>query len=490
MPPAIKPGVIPLRPLTLTDILNGAFSYIRTNPKATLGLTTVVVVIAQLIGLVLQIGPLAAMGELGVLARRGGVDGRGSGLVCLRARQRDHHAAVVDRAQRHAHGHRGSGGVRRGHHDRRGVAAGPRATACPCSATSLLWLLAVAVPVVHRGVRRRHRCSVQRCRGVRPRHPARTRLDCAADLPVDGAQLRSAADRVGAPRRVPVDQAVRKAGQGRLLAGAGNPASGNPRRRSRRGSGVDTVQPDRPDHADGFGIHHDDTDLARARRRSAARSARSSPRRSAPARWCSSTPTGGSAPRRSTWCCKRVRHTRHRVRRRTRPITCGSPGSPDVPAIDIDRDAAHEAAQRELAKPIYPKASLTERLSEWLNDLIYRIAQEGAQLPGGWFTITLLLIILAVAIVVAVRIARRTMRTNRGGEHALFDSHELTAAQHRATAEQYAAEGNWAAAIRHRLRADRTTARGGRGAQPRSWQDCDRARGGCRRDPSGIWAAN
>ena len=65
--PAIKPGVIPLRPLTLTDILNGAFSYIRINPKATLGLTTIVVVIAQLIGLVLQIGPLAAMGELGVL---------------------------------------------------------------------------------------------------------------------------------------------------------------------------------------------------------------------------------------------------------------------------------------------------------------------------------------------------------------------------------------------------------------------------------------
>lgn len=65
--PAIKPGVIPLRPLTLTDILNGAFSYIRINPKATLGLTTIVVVIAQLIGLILQIGPLAAMGELGVL---------------------------------------------------------------------------------------------------------------------------------------------------------------------------------------------------------------------------------------------------------------------------------------------------------------------------------------------------------------------------------------------------------------------------------------
>ena len=124
-----------------------------------------------------------------------------------------------------------------------------------------------------------------------------------------------------------------------------------------------------------------------------------------------------------------------------------------MPAIDIDRDAAHEAAQRELAKPIYPKASLTERLSEWLDDLLYRIVQEGSSLPGGWFTISVLLIILAVAVVVAVRIARRTMRTNRGGKHALFDTHELSAAQHRATAEQYAAAGNWAAAIRHRLRA-------------------------------------
>jgi hypothetical protein len=124
-----------------------------------------------------------------------------------------------------------------------------------------------------------------------------------------------------------------------------------------------------------------------------------------------------------------------------------------VPAIDIDREAAHEAAQRELAKPIYPKASLTERLSDWLDELIYRIVQEGSSLPGGWFTISVLLIILTVAIVVAVRIARRTMRTNRGGEPALFDSHELTAAQHRATAERHATEGNWTAAIRHRLRA-------------------------------------
>jgi Domain of unknown function (DUF4129) len=124
-----------------------------------------------------------------------------------------------------------------------------------------------------------------------------------------------------------------------------------------------------------------------------------------------------------------------------------------VPAIDIDRDAAHEAAQRELGKPIYPKPSLTERLMDWFNELLYKLMVEGSSVPGGWFTLSLLLILLAVAIVVAIRIARRTMRTNRDGEYALFGEHVLTAAEHRAAAEQSAAAGNWAAAIRHRLRA-------------------------------------
>jgi hypothetical protein len=64
LPGALKPGVIPLRPLSLSDIFNGAVAYIRANPKATLGLTTVVVVATQLIALVLTIGPFAFTGEL------------------------------------------------------------------------------------------------------------------------------------------------------------------------------------------------------------------------------------------------------------------------------------------------------------------------------------------------------------------------------------------------------------------------------------------
>jgi len=51
-----------------------------------------------------------------------------------------------------------------------------------------------------------------------------------------------------------------------------------------------------------------------------------------------------------------------------------------VPTIDIDRDAAHEAAQRELGKPMYPKASLTDRLADWIDELLYRLRAVARQL--------------------------------------------------------------------------------------------------------------
>ncbi len=124
-----------------------------------------------------------------------------------------------------------------------------------------------------------------------------------------------------------------------------------------------------------------------------------------------------------------------------------------MPTVDLDRDSAHELAERELSKPIYPRTSLTQRFTDWLDELLFRIAEKASTLPGGWFTIAVLVLVLAVAAVLAVRIARRTMRTNRGGDHTLFDAAELSAAQHRATAEQFAAQGDWTPAIRHRLRA-------------------------------------
>ena len=60
----LKPGIIPLRPLSLSDIFNGAAAYIRTNIRATLGLTAIVVVSTEIVSLIAAVGPLAAAGRL------------------------------------------------------------------------------------------------------------------------------------------------------------------------------------------------------------------------------------------------------------------------------------------------------------------------------------------------------------------------------------------------------------------------------------------
>lgn len=124
-----------------------------------------------------------------------------------------------------------------------------------------------------------------------------------------------------------------------------------------------------------------------------------------------------------------------------------------MPTVDIDRDAAREAAERELGKPIYPKQSLTQQLGDWIDELLYRLILKGSTVPGGWFTIAVLVLLVVIAAVVAYRVARKTMRTNRRPEPGLFGRTELGAAEHRAAAERCAAAGDWAGAIRHRLRA-------------------------------------
>jgi hypothetical protein len=48
-PPAPKPGIIPLRPLGVGEILDGAFTAVRRNPKATLGLAAIVMTVSGLI---------------------------------------------------------------------------------------------------------------------------------------------------------------------------------------------------------------------------------------------------------------------------------------------------------------------------------------------------------------------------------------------------------------------------------------------------------
>ncbi len=48
-PAAPKPGVVALRPMSLGDIFNGAFSYVRNNPKTTMGSALVVMAVATVL---------------------------------------------------------------------------------------------------------------------------------------------------------------------------------------------------------------------------------------------------------------------------------------------------------------------------------------------------------------------------------------------------------------------------------------------------------
>jgi hypothetical protein len=57
-PPSPKPGVVPLRPLTLGEILDGAVQTIRQNPKVMLGLSAVVNLALSVVVVLLQIGTL------------------------------------------------------------------------------------------------------------------------------------------------------------------------------------------------------------------------------------------------------------------------------------------------------------------------------------------------------------------------------------------------------------------------------------------------
>jgi hypothetical protein len=68
-PQAPKPGVIPLRPIAVGEILDGAFTSIRRNPKATLGIAAVVLTISGVITtgleflLLSQLGPNTGTGQ-------------------------------------------------------------------------------------------------------------------------------------------------------------------------------------------------------------------------------------------------------------------------------------------------------------------------------------------------------------------------------------------------------------------------------------------
>lgn len=128
-------------------------------------------------------------------------------------------------------------------------------------------------------------------------------------------------------------------------------------------------------------------------------------------------------------------------------------------AVDIDRDAAREAAVRELADPRYAAddPSLLERLSRRAFRALSEILGDAAAfVPGGAWGLVVAVLLLAGIALIAVTVGRRVLREQRAAAAArpLFDAERLaSAADHRRAADRAEAERDWDIAVQERLRA-------------------------------------
>lgn len=123
--------------------------------------------------------------------------------------------------------------------------------------------------------------------------------------------------------------------------------------------------------------------------------------------------------------------------------------------VELGREAAQQAAREELAKQVYRDAGpgLVERVLRWVVERAADLLDEVAGVsPGGYAGIAVL-VLLVVAAAVAIRLRVGPLGRQQDSERALFVGGERSADQHRASAQAHAAAGEWAEAVRERLRA-------------------------------------
>jgi len=126
----------------------------------------------------------------------------------------------------------------------------------------------------------------------------------------------------------------------------------------------------------------------------------------------------------------------------------------EVP-VDLSREEARDAARQELADPAYSRddPGLVERALIWLERELRELLARAAEVtPGGWRGLVVLVVIVtAMVLVVRYRIGPLARGAARADE-SLFGARTLTAADHRRAANGAAERGDWAQAVRERLR--------------------------------------
>jgi hypothetical protein len=121
----------------------------------------------------------------------------------------------------------------------------------------------------------------------------------------------------------------------------------------------------------------------------------------------------------------------------------------------LTRDGAAGSARHELAKAPYHRSdpSFAQRALNWLiKHLIDLVNRASGHAPGHGLGVGLILVLVAIA-VVAVVLRVGPLRRPASAHEPVFGGTERTAVDHRRQADTYAAEGQWALAVRERLRA-------------------------------------
>ena len=125
-------------------------------------------------------------------------------------------------------------------------------------------------------------------------------------------------------------------------------------------------------------------------------------------------------------------------------------------AAPVGRDEARQAAERELSKGVYaqdkpgPVERAVEAALEWLDQLLSRAA---SATPGGALgLLVLIVLVVGLAVLVGWQIGP-VRRGARPGAPVVELSGPLDAAEHRRRADGYAREGQFAEAVRERMRA-------------------------------------
>jgi hypothetical protein len=121
----------------------------------------------------------------------------------------------------------------------------------------------------------------------------------------------------------------------------------------------------------------------------------------------------------------------------------------------LTRQGAQDAARHELAKPPYQQAQppIWERPLHWVLRKVASLWDHAAQATGG--NAALLVLVLFFLVVVGLVLWRvGPMRRNAARGDLTFDLEgDKSAADHRAAADAFAVTGQWAEAVRERLRA-------------------------------------